>query len=336
MKKLFLLLLTVLLLISYSYSHENKKKQKATIEPTVLLTAAQLEKYGFVSLDGEEFLLLFLDEGFILSNYKDKLLIRYKSPDDVRQYKEYGKGPGQFLAPGDMFKYDDQTIGMFDLIKKSVLLFDLDLNYLGEIKVDPKTARISSLGDSNRFIAFGYFKGKIFAFLDRDFKIMETFVPEVTKGPFPGLTPTHLNFGYFLNNSQFAYSLTYFTGKECSADIYDADTKEISLTLKWEQDHLPTKEDKKQLKNRYYRGTIHSHNGYYLVLNAFMRDMYAMPKYDLIIFDQKGKIRFRDKDFPYSPIINIYSTPKSRIYFITEDENLAYLDFNDLLAQSKN
>lgn len=332
MKKIFLTIVSALLLISCSGNKEIEEKQQKEIEPTVLLTSTQLEKYGFEKIDAFHFILYHLDDGFILANYKDKNIIRYKSPEDVRQYNAAGQGPGEFLALGDIFKYDNKTIGVYDLIKKSVLLFDTDLNYKKEIKTNPKTVRIAPIKGSKDFVAFGFFDGNVFAILDRDFKIKETFIKEITKSRLPRMYPRSLNCAHFLNERKFAFTQNWYTEKTCRADIYNIDGKKTGLTLKWEQDRLPTKNDRVKLINRYSSYQIIDYDGFLLVLNNFLKDIKTPPTFDLIIFDNKGKIKYRDKKFPYSAIIMI-NPPMSRLYFITENEDLAFIDLKELITQ---
>lgn len=326
---LFIPVLLILLAVSCSSSRGNRKRQK-TIEPKILLTSAQLEKFGFEKIDGPNFKIYLFKDGFILGNSRDSNIIRYKSPGDIRQYKASGQGPGSFLYALNIFKYDEQTVGIHDYRKKCVLLFDSDLNYREEIKVHTGIRWISSLNDGKRFIASGFFDGKIFAFLDKNFEITGTFVSEVTKPHLPRMAPRLLNKGYFLNEDKIAFTQGYYTEKECRAEIYDVDTKKVCLTLTWEQDHNPTEKDRLNRKNRYFSRYIYDYNGFYLKLNYFAEHLRAPYIFDLIIFDKNGKIRYRDKKFPFS-LIKICNTPKSGVYFITENDDLAYIEFKELL-----
>lgn len=332
MKKILLLLLLLFLLISCSNNDRgNGKKQLKEIEKKVLLTAEQLEKAGFMRLDGKYFSLYLLeDDGFILFHMKENIMIRYKSPDDIRQYQAHGQGPGQFLRLSYIFKYDEQTIGIHDTLKKSVLLFDMDLNYKNEIKIDPRIETISPLSHGNGFIAFGFFGGKVFAFLDRDFNIKETFFTEVKKGRLSNLYRRNLNYGKFLNNDRFIFTRDYYVDKICRVDIYSANARKLMQKLEWEQDHLPTEKDNIELKNRYTFCRFFEYDGFYLMVNGFLKDMSTQPVYDLIIFEKSGKIIYRDKKFPQNPV-KLNNAPKSRLFFITDDEALAYIEVKDLI-----
>lgn len=332
MKKIIILLISVFFTICYSSLPGNAEYKRKNLEPKILLTSDQLEKCGFVRIDGSNFRLYQLEDGFILGNIKDNTIIRYKSPRDIRQYQQRGAGPGEFLYANRIFKYDCHTIGIHDFRKKSVLLFDLDLNYQKEFKVDTKIERISALKGENRYIAFGFFKKKVFAILDRDFKIKETFFPAVTKSRLPRMYLSMLNSGHFLNENRFAFTRQYYTEKICTVDIYNVDTRKVILTLKWEHDRRNTEKDRLKLENLYISSQIMEYDGYYVILNYFTKKVKAPLVHDFIIFDKEGNIRYRDKNFPYD-IIFITNTPKSRLYLITEDEDLAFIQFSDFVKQ---
>lgn len=330
MKKMLLILLSVSLIISCSSSPGSNDFQQKKIKPKVILTSAQLEKLGFEKFEAKFFLMYLLKDGFILGNVKDNNIIRYKSPDDIRQYRAKGEGPAHFLRVLNIFKYDEQTIGVFDNLKNSVLLFDLDLNYMRELRVNPFFQRISSLKGDRQFIALGLFKKKVFALLDQDFKIKEKFIDKNTTSRLPQMYSVILNHGYFLNESKFVFTRRYYDEKECHADIYDVDTRKVILTLRWEQDRRPTKQDRLKLENNYYSKYVFEFEDYFVMTNLFVKNLGAIDKYDLIIFNKKGEIKYRDKNFPYYPI-EIFNNPKSRLYFITDNEDLAYIELKDLV-----
>lgn len=335
MKKILILLFSAFLIminISCSNKQGNGKKQQKDFEPKLLLTSTQLEKYGFQAIDGIYFELFLLKKGFILANRKDCNIIRYKSPDDIRQYKAKGIGPGEFLHTTHIFRYDAHTIAIQDFRKRCVLLFDLDLNFKREIKINTGISSISSLKEEKRFIAFGFFSGNVFAFLDQDFKIKETFVEEIKKSRLPNVYPRMLNAGYFLNKSQFAFTQKHYTDKVCKIKIYNADTKKVESTLTWEQDRLPSKKDRMERKNMYFSIRIKECGGFYVALNMFVKMKDAPVIYDLIVFDKDGKIRYRNKNFPYTVIL-IDNSLKSRLYLMTDNEDIAYIELRELLNQ---
>ena len=119
-------------------------------------------------------------------------------------------------------------------------MFDLDLNYLKEIRVKNFFLDLARTGQGLTARQFTMETEDVFAFLDENFNVVETFLKANKKRPFKKFIPGQVNHGYFLDQRHVAYTYAKYPYKECKIDIYDLDTRKMVLTLKWEQSHSPT------------------------------------------------------------------------------------------------
>jgi len=287
-----------------------------------------LEKAGFEHMDAKHFSLLIDNDTLYILNKKDFLVVKFTSNKPGRAYKEKGQGPGSFLNPRSMFFSNKQEPAIFDTIKKSIVFFDLDLNYKREIRVNTNFNDVIAL--KKGFAASGDFGNFLFATLDSQFKIIDTFVNVTTTVPFANLPPAALNCGYLSMGDQVAHTAWLFTSKTCKVNIIDANSKKKTVGLEWEQRHSPTQKDIDSRSNMYSSFYVGKHGKFYVVSNLFNKSISAPDVGDLLIFDSHGKLISRDDDFPYGIVKSFNTAGDSRVYFFDEERGLLFFDLSGL------
>jgi hypothetical protein len=180
------------------------------------------------------------------------------------------------------------------------------------------------------FIAFKLNAGHLFARLDKNLKVVETFVPVKKKLPFKSLYPTILNAGYILDEHTVARASALLLNRECKVDISDIKSKKITVSLKWKNPHpLTTQKDIDAWRNRYYLGMVRKYKNCYAVHTGFVKKVTMHPKADLelLIFRENGELYVKVDDPPYTLI---YANDQEKIYFFDDDEGISVLDADDL------
>jgi len=305
---------------------ETQKTFQALLKPFLSIEA--LEKAGFEHF-ANDFLLLFLKDTIYLLNTKDSIIVKFKGTTPSKLYKLNAQGPGGMLSARSIFIYDPVTIAVFDIQKLSVLFFDLDLNYKGEIRVNPAFTRIRNI--NNGFIASGDFPdNKLVSILDKNFVITKSLVNSNLGIPFSiKLPPFVLNRLYLLNDRQIAYTYWVYLHKKCTASIFDILSGEIIKTLEWEQDNTPNQKEINENKNLYSSSEINNTMSYYIVNTKFSKELRDPGYNEIIIFRENGKLvhRFRGE---VSLVKTINNKGDSRIFLFDEDKGILSLDLKEL------
>jgi len=327
MKRLSLVFLIISLLSFCSQDAEMKNNLDIGKKFKKFITLSTLEKAGFEHLDADSFVILSRAGSSYILNKKDHLIVKFMGNNPLKMYKEEGQGPGGMIDPRSMFSYDPETLSIFDITKASVLLFDLDLNYKREVRVNTDILKLKDIKDG--FVAFGAFGDYLFARLDKNFKVIETFVKADKTMPFRNMFPQSLNMGYLLTGNKIAHTAWLFTSKNCKADILDLSTQKNIVSLKWEQSHSPTQKDIDNRTNMYSSNYIGKHGKYYVVHNSFFKNISDQGTNELLIFQENGKLHSKH-DFPFSIIRCYNSSGDTRIYFMDNDEDISFFDLNGL------
>lgn len=299
-------------------SIENKFKQ--------FLTVDILEESGFQHLNGNDFLVFSLKNDYFILNSKDHLLVKYNSQKKpLNSYQEKGQGPGGMVDPRSIFQYDTDSLAIFDITKARILLFDFDLNFLKERKVDTNIRKLQKSDEG--FIAFGDFGKKIFGIFDKNLNLVETFLEPDRTLPFKGLYPTYLYTGYLLKEN-IVHTSWLYVKKECVADIFDVYSKKKIVSLKWKHPHPPTQKTITSRTNMYGSYHISKYGKFYITHNRFSKKWKSPSTGDLFIFKKNGKLHSKHP-FDHN-IIQSNSENDSRLFFFQDEEGIYYLDLNEL------
>jgi hypothetical protein len=293
----------------------------------IFITLSTLEKAGFEHFDAINFVILFMDDSSYILNKKDHSIVRFKGKTPLKVFKEEGQGPGGLIDPRSVFFYDPETLAIFDITKASVLLFDLDLNYKKEVRVNTDILKLQDT--KNGFVAFGTFGEYLFAKLDSNFNVIETFVKAKKTTPFRNMYPQSLNMGYLLTENKIAHTSWLFTSKNCKADIFDINTQKNVASLNWEQSHSPTQKDIDNRTNMYSSNYIGKYGKYYVVHNSFFKNIRGHGIHELLIFYENGKLHSKH-DFPFNIIQCYDASGDTRIYFMDENEDISFFDLSRL------
>jgi hypothetical protein len=318
MAKIFVVCFFCMLTSLYSSTAENKHQP---FENQIqFLGFETLEKAGFEHFTPENFRLLITNEYAFVLNRKDNMVVRFKGEKPEKVYKAAGQGPAHFLKPTSMFLMDKETVGIFDGIKYTVLMFDRDLNYKKEIRVSPSIRTIAKV--SSGYIAFGDFdQGHMFASLTEEFKTVRTFGNRERKASirvFPG----SLYMGYLLNDGDVADTSWLHASPTCSVKIIEVASLRVKTVLEWKNPFPPTQKDFDELRNLYSSYYVEKHGQYYVVQNILAK----APKQripELKIFSVEGKtVGTYIVDFTIIPAIS--ERDEERIYVMGDDENISY------------
>ncbi len=324
LKRLFFIFLCVNIFISCG---KKTKKQGLKLISKSFISSEDLEKAELFTLSGFKILEKENSNDLYILGSLDRVLAKFNKGKLIKSYKvPKGQGPGDMIAPRSIFFNGKDSICVHDIRKRKILVFDYELNYIREYKCNNlkfDLERIYPIKEG--FLGFGESSSTscCVAQFDNNFNIIDEFVPANKKLNWAWSDYFLVNTVRFLNQDTLAHSSARYYYKNCCIDLYHIRSKEKFLSLKWEQDYTPTKKSIEGMKNYYYNFFIGQYGKYYVVNNYSAKYFGAANKKDLLIFDLKGKLVKRDKNYPYR---FIWSNSE-KIYFIDEDdESIGILD----------
>lgn len=326
LKKSLIVFLIISFIASCSGDQSKAGKKKIVLKPRNFISLPVLEKAGIEHIAFAGLEIMFRGEVAYILCHKDNLLLSFKGDQPLRKYQAYGQGPGEFLRTVSLFLYDANTIGVFDNTKCGVLLFDLDLNFIREQKINTGIRKLYHSPQYDCFYAFGDFFDTIFVKLDRNFKEVEYFGEPNKVLPFKNYLPGLLNMGYLLDEGLVAHSEWMFSKKECEIKIINPRKKQIQLTLKWSQAHTPTQKDIDTFTNGYGSFNVEICGKYYMVYNTFNPTIRGKKIPDLLIFDEKGNVVYRDQKFAYDIISSCNKQGDPGFYVLDKDDNIVFME----------
>jgi len=273
---------------------------------------------------------MLVEKKVYLVSDRDCVIARYsKDGKAEKRYHAKGQGPGEFQKPTDIFRYDSQTIVVFDLITDKLLFFDNDLNFKREINLRKQSESwFRKMTKSGGLIyAFGDFGDNYLALLDNDFNISGTFrkIPAVM--PFKDIYKYVLYMAYLLNDGEIAATSWGYFSPNCVADIIDAKTGQLKLSLHWTSPISPTQADVTARKNEYSCTHILKAGNRYVIETDFRENLKAPPQWELIVFDEKGTLVARMKT--QYDLITTNEERGSRIYFVDDKDNISYWEVGE-------
>jgi hypothetical protein len=329
-----ILLVVIVFLAFCSPVEKNRTSKKKNIDEYFkkFITIDTLESVGFEHINIHDFSMLFYKEYLYILNQGDFMVAKFKGNTPLKVYKaKKGQAPKEFIDPRHLVLYDPGTIGVYDVTKLSVLLFDLDLDYLREIRVKNYFLDLARTGQGLTARQFTIETENVFAFLDENLNIMETFLKANNKRPFKNFNLLQVNHGHFLDQRLAAYTYAKYPYKNCNIDIYDLETRKMLLTLKWDQSHSPTQADIDTGRNNYYSWYAGKHGRYFVLQNTFYKDLQDKdPIKEMLIFDEKGTLILR-KNFPHMLLRFKKIQNDSVLYFLDENEDISLIDIKDIL-----
>lgn len=294
------------------------------------MTSEVLEETGFEHFAGVDYFLLLKSKDFYIFNEKDFMIAKFTGNKPQRIFKtREGQAPKEMINPTSFFLYDKDTIAVFDIAKASILLFDLDLNYIKEFKVDSRFGRMNRVGENLVAMLTSIKQENVFAILDSNFNIVNTFVIANQKLPFERFIPRFMNAGYFPGKNLLAHSYWCFPYKKCHVNIHDLNG-ELVVTLPWEQPFTPNEKTFKEGKGLYGSNYVGKHGSYYAVQCSYSKVLFGPRNYEFMIFDQEGTLKYKG-DFPYIILETSNRGIDTKIYFMDDDESISYIDVTDFL-----
>jgi len=318
-----------------SSQDKKPKGKKSGYAIKQFISCQTLENAGFEHMDGMHFDLLFKNKDFYVLNDWDRRVVRFENGMPANKYSSIaGQAPSEFMTPRSMFSVDSSTIGVVDIQKARALLFDDKLNYLKEYPLPMLTNSITRVKDTWVSFQVSQTRDMVFDILDEQFKPVEKFLKANTKVPFEHYYNVFLNKGKFLYGGLAAHSYSLFPYKACHIDIFNIAAREKTVTLEWEQPFTPSDRSIQKGINLYFLERIFKTGRFYTVQCVFGKTL-AQPydvEYDMLIFSESGALEFRDK-FPYLFIAYQSDKPESRVFFMDKDENMAYIDIEELMKQ---
>lgn len=308
-----------------SSSIDNSRKISGK-DGVVWLERKTLEKLGFLRITSDMRLLKY--KGFYLLNCQDKILIKIKDNVPERKYSADGQGPGEFVRPQSLFQYNDNSIAVFDITKQSILLFDLNLNFLDEKKLIAPIRDIDRMNDC--FIAFGDFNPNYFARFDKQLNRVETFQEIPKKVSIKNTFPTFFYKGFLLSENELAATNWLFTETKCRIFIIDPFTKQRKLTLEWKNPFPFIGKDFAKMSETYSMFWMNKFGRYYVVQVQYAEKSSKNSSYKLLFFDLNGRM-VNQSEFDNEIIqISVVGSSENRVFFVDDKENIAYLDLKTL------
>jgi len=305
------------------------------------LTAQDLENAGFEHISNMYIIApFFVGDNYYLQNSGDKKIVKFRGNQAVKSYQAAGQAGGEFMAMGQIFLHDPNTLAVFDPLKKSILLFDLDLNYISEKKLSQSYVTQIMKISRDRYIISSFFGEYVFSFLDQNFKEVEGFIKINPKSPSKKLIPQLFNQGIFIDENTVAFTSPLQLTSNCFVDIYDIPTRRKTLVLKWKNSFpIPSQSELNQFKKFHALGNTYKYSGYYWVQNIFYPKKITLNLNNIeweleeLIFNDKGQFLFQQLKFPYTVIP---SNDKKRVFAKDEDCNILVADISDIRKKLSN
>jgi len=317
-----------LLVLGSSCSHCVDLKPK--LRSHIFISSDELNRAGIDGVDAFHLALLVEKKVYLLSD--DEGIVRFSEDGKAeKRYHAKGQGPGEFQKPKSIFRYDSQTIAVFDLIKEKLFLFDNDLNFQKEISVrkQTKTYFRKIMRSCRLTYAFGNFGNHYLSLLDNDFNVKTTFEKIPTVMPFKHMYSPLLYMAYLLNGGEIAATSWVYYSRDCMADIVDARNNNVKVSLHWENPAAPSQADVTARKNMYECRRIVKAGGWYVVETKFTKTLKNpnVSQLELIVFDEKGTLVARMKT-QYG-LITTNEEDGSRIYFVDDNDNICYWEVGE-------
>ncbi len=333
-KSAFVLIL-MFFLIGCSKTENANNSKPQSVSAIKFLSSEVLEEAGFKHIDAMFFELFFVGNNTYLLNSSDNMIARFVNGKADRVYSQYGQAGGEFLSASSIFLSDPGTIGIFDTQKSCVLLFDTELNYKDQKRTSHSIRKLSKT-DKGIF-AFGDFGKAFYARLDDNFNIIDYFGDRSFEGlkiPFEGLYPYALYMGYLLQNGEFADTSWLHVYSPCKVDIIDPISKKIKCSLEWENHYPQTQKTIQNRTDSYSCYLVGKYGKFYVVQNSFSKKPNSVPVNDLIIFSENGKY-FGKLDFKWQIISSSGVKNDSRVFFLDDNEDIAFFDLNTITGVPK-
>ncbi len=345
--KIFRLASMLFLLLSLAYCGGSRQGEplRKNVDLTscfkTFLTAQDLENFGFEHLTNQHMSPpYFVHDSYYLANSGDKRIVKITGNKLVKSYQAAGQAGGEFMSTGQIFLNDTKTLAVFDPLKRSILLFDLDLNYISEKKIAKSfITQIVKLKE-NRYIVVNVLGDFVFNFIDEKFNIVENFIKKDRKIYYKKLGLMQSKQGMILNENTAACTIPLQPTRQCFVDIYDIPTMKKILVLKWKNSFpIPSQNDIENYKNIHAFGATFKLNEYYWIQNAFYCKKISLNanenvrEVEELIFNDKGQLLLQQSKFPYSVIP---SNDKNRVFAKDEDCNILVADISDIRKKLSN
>lgn len=305
--------------------------RNTVVKPELFISLKDLEHFGFEHIDAANFNILFIETTPYILNTIDNMVVKYPGDEKILKYKASGQGPGEFIRSRSIFKYDTKTIAIFDITKSSILFFDLDLNFIKETKILPYCRKIYHTSKANEFIAFGDFGPHVFALLDGNFTVANSFIEANTRTSFKNVFPSFINMGYILDGTKIAHTSWLYITRECQVDIYTIPGKKKINSLSWTQSHNPTQKNIDESTDQYASYLVVKTGDYVVVFNKFFKTIPGKSVNDLMVFDNNGQCVYRNEKFPYDLIQCCNSPGEPRIFVQNETDGIGFIEIDRLL-----
>ncbi len=298
----------------------------------VMIPVEILEKTGFEHFNEYPCELAFKGNSLYILNFRDYLIVKFdaRSMKPLKIFKAaYGQAPQEILVPRSLFLVDNK-VAVFDIGKRKILFFNLDLDYVEEIKMIKRFEKIYCNGQKPPIAMLDYTASDVIAFLDSRFEVKDSFIKANKKIPFDRFYPPLLNMIYFMNNNMVAHTYYIYPSKSCKIDIYDITSRKKTMTLSWDQPFTPNQKDMSARKNLYGCYYVGKHGRYYVVITNIIKKLHTKVTYNLLVFDEKGRLLLLQES-PYR-FIN-YTTDRDdlSVYFLADNENISYIDIPGLM-----
>jgi hypothetical protein len=331
-KKYLFLLIIVLMTFCSKSGGDNVLENYIENHSQKFITSDILESMGFEHFDVSNFFMLFNEDNLYIMNMEDLLIAKLRGVKPGKVFKTAkGQAPRELIVPRSLFLYNADTLSVYDIGKSSILFFDFDLNYLDERPIGRDFIEIQRSQDM--LLSCRMFQhDTVFASLDDEFNVVETFVNADKKIPVEGFPPPLVNFGIILNNGLVAHTYRWYPFKNCRINIYDTCARQSKVVLSWEQPFSPTEQDIKSRRNLYFSFYVGNHCKYYVVQNSISKKLKGNVKYDLLIFNDKGKL-LHQSEFPYRLIRFRKDIEDTMLYFLDDDEDISCADLRKIIDE---
>jgi len=306
--------------------------KKAIIEHAVkFMTVEALEKVGYEHISGYNFRILFKNGSLYILNTKDFLLAKFNGDRLLRVFKTRdGQAPKEMITPFSLFRYNENTIAIFDEHKRSVFFFDSNLNLEREIRINSNYEKIARVG-KNMVATFSSLEDDMFALLDENLQVIRTAIKTNKTFPFKRVYKHHLNEGFFLDGNMVSHSYSMFLYKNCKVNIHDISTGKLVAVLNWEQPFSPTAQSINKRKNCYYLYHVGKYGPYYVVHTSYSKTLIGSRRHRVIrIFNEKGDLRYKD-NFGNIIITVSKESPDSKLYFMDDGDGISYIDIEEFM-----
>lgn len=327
-------LVVLLVFASYFVTGCNRSKTEPVSHfkgEDVAISCEELEKAGFLGLNAARLhLWLTTERLYLMSNVDDALACFGQDGNVLYSYAHSGQGPGEFQGPCAIASAGSSGVQILDTGKKALFVFTPELTFLQETRLAVGGDCNDMVRVSDGYIAVGRFDGHLLAKLDADLNPTGTFVQFPNESPIPQypwmvFTCRHARIDTM---GRVVVSEGIATSEPCWLEVYDKGIEHPPFRVEWPNNHTQTYESLSAKRDYYSVKALGIIGNSILIQAVYKQSLDSDEEIELILLSATGEI-VESRSLPSRPLVSNGFLDASRVYYLDEQENLAFVEVKE-------